>query len=132
MKSTVNSFDEPGLIVCRVCDGGDCCGGLGQLACQYAKSMGFRVIGVDINDSTLSTMKSQDADGAFMSHNTKDYAKEAQTLMYRGPNKSADAAHQIAHLLLSSRGLIMVVGFPAKGVPFNALDAAIETFKVRG
>ena len=35
------------------------CGGLGQLACQYGKAMGYKVLGVDINDKTLEVFKKQ-------------------------------------------------------------------------
>lgn len=37
------------------------CGGLGQIACQYAKAMGYKVIGVDIADNILEVTKTQGA-----------------------------------------------------------------------
>lgn len=37
------------------------CGGLGQIACQYAKAMGYKVIGVDIEDTILEVTKKQGA-----------------------------------------------------------------------
>jgi D-arabinose 1-dehydrogenase-like Zn-dependent alcohol dehydrogenase len=37
------------------------CGGLGQIACQYAKAMGYKVVGVDIDDAILEVTKKQGA-----------------------------------------------------------------------
>ena len=117
------------------------CGGLGQLACQYAKAMGFKVIGVDINDDILATVRAQGADAVFNSRSNKNYVEEAKTLMDRGLNKGADAvavfsaagaAYRSAPPLVKIGGLIMVVGLPDEGVTFNALDIARGTYRVKG
>lgn len=117
------------------------CGGLGQLAVQYGKAMGFKVIGVDINDDILNTVKSQGADAIFNSRTNKNYAEEAKAFMDRGPNKGADAvavfsaasaAYRSAPPLVKLGGIIMVVGLPAEGVTFDALDIARGTYRVKG
>ncbi|KAJ4366151.1 hypothetical protein N0V83_007786 [Neocucurbitaria cava] len=117
------------------------CGGLGQLAVQYAKAMGFKVIGIDINDEILSTVKSQGADAVFNSRTNADYIAEAKLVMDRGPNKGADAvavfsaataAYKSAPPLVKLGGIIMVVGLPAAGVTFDALDIARGTYKIKG
>jgi D-arabinose 1-dehydrogenase-like Zn-dependent alcohol dehydrogenase len=117
------------------------CGGLGQLACQYAKAMGFNVLGVDINDEILNTIKSQGADVVFNSRTNTNYIEEARASMSRGPNKgadavavfsAADAAYRSAPPLVKLGGVIMVVGLPPGGVTFNALDVAIGTYRVKG
>ncbi|ORY15276.1 alcohol dehydrogenase [Clohesyomyces aquaticus] len=117
------------------------CGGLGQLACQYAKAMGFKVIGIDINDDILDTVKSQGADAVFNSRTNKNYVEEAKAVMDRGPNKgadavavfsAADAAYRSAPPLVKLGGIIMVVGLPATGVTFDALDIARGTYRVKG
>jgi D-arabinose 1-dehydrogenase-like Zn-dependent alcohol dehydrogenase len=117
------------------------CGGLGQLACQYAKAMSFRVVCVDINDDILNTVKSQGADAVFNSRTNKNYIEEARAFMVRGPNKgadavavfsAADAAYRSAPPLVKLGGIIMVVGLPAAGVTFNALDIARGTYRVKG
>lgn len=33
------------------------CGGLGQMAVQYAKAMGLKVVGLDVNDAPLAAAK---------------------------------------------------------------------------
>ncbi|KAF2251952.1 alcohol dehydrogenase [Trematosphaeria pertusa] len=117
------------------------CGGLGQLACQYAKAMGFKVIGVDINDEILSMAKAQGADAVFNSRTNKNYAEDAKAFMDRGPNKgadavavfsAADAAYQSAPKLVKLGGIIMVVGLPKNGVTFEALDIARGTYRIKG
>lgn len=117
------------------------CGGLGQLAVQYAKAMGFKVIGVDINDDILETARSQGADATFNSRHNSNYIQEAKALMERGPNKGADAvavfsaataAYESAPPLVKFGGIIMVVGLPPEGVTFNALDIARGTYRVKG
>jgi D-arabinose 1-dehydrogenase-like Zn-dependent alcohol dehydrogenase len=117
------------------------CGGLGQVAVQYAKAMGFKVIGIDINDDILAPTKSQGADAVFNNRSNPNYIEEAKGFMDRGPNKGADAvavfsaataAYQSAPPLVKLGGIIMVVGLPAEGVTFNALDVARGTFRVKG
>ncbi|OCL02303.1 GroES-like protein [Glonium stellatum] len=109
------------------------CGGLGQLATQYAEAMGFKVVGVDINDDVLATV--------FNSCINLNYIEEVRNFMDRGPKKgagavavfsAADAAYRSAPPLVKLGGFIMVVRLPANGVTFNALDIARGTYKVKG
>jgi D-arabinose 1-dehydrogenase-like Zn-dependent alcohol dehydrogenase len=117
------------------------CGGLGQLAVQYAKAMGLKVIGIDINDDILATAKSQGADAVFNSRSNPNYIEEAKGVMDRGPNKGADAvavfsaataAYKSAPPLVKLGGIIMVVGLPVDGVTFDALDIARGTYRIKG
>lgn len=117
------------------------CGGLGQLAVQYAKAMGFKVLGIDINDSILATAKAQGADAVLNSRTNPNYISEAKSIMDRGPNKgadavavfsAADAAYKSAPPLVKLGGIIMVVGLPANGVTFDALDIARGTYRIKG
>jgi len=103
--------------------------------------MGFKVIGIDINDDILSTVNSQGADAVLNSRTNPDYIAEARTIMDRGPNKGADAvavfsaataAYKSAPPLVKLGGIIMVVGLPAAGVTFDALDIARGTYRVKG
>jgi len=103
--------------------------------------MGFKVIGVDINDDILATIKSQGADAVFNSRTNKSFVEEARAFMDRGPNKgadavavfsAADAAYRSAPPLVKLGGIIMVVGLPANGVTFDALDIARGTYRVKG
>jgi len=114
------------------------CGGLGQMATQYAKAMGYRVIGVDISDDVLEVCKKQGADYVFNSRANKKYVEEVRKLTEgRGADtvavfSAADAAYRSARSLVKLGGIIMVVGLPEKGVTFDALDIATGTYKVRG
>jgi len=115
------------------------CGGLGQLATQYAKALGYKVIGVDINDDILAVCKSQGADYVFNSRTNKTYVKEVRKLTHKrlGADtvavfSAADAAYKSARPLLKFGGVLMCVGLPTNGVTFDALDIARGTFKVRG
>ena len=114
------------------------CGGLGQLACQYAKAMGYKVIGIDISDEILAVCKAQGADHVFNSRTNKDYVKQIKELTNgKGVDtvavfSAADAAYQNAPPLVKLGGVILVAGLPEKGVTFNALAIALGTFKVRG
>jgi len=115
------------------------CGGLGQLATQYAKAMGYKVIGVDINDDVLDVCKTQGADHVFNSRSNKNYVQEVRKLTKDGLGadtvavfSAAGAAYRSAPPLLKLGGVLMCVGLPAEGVTFDALDIARGTFKVRG
>jgi D-arabinose 1-dehydrogenase-like Zn-dependent alcohol dehydrogenase len=115
------------------------CGGLGQLATQYAKAMGYKVIGVDISDEILAVCKTQGADYVFNSRTNKSYVEEVRKLTTKGLGadtvavfSAADAAYKSAPPLLKFGGVLMCVGLPLNGVTFNALDIARGTFKVRG
>lgn len=103
--------------------------------------MGFKVLGIDINDSILSTVKAQGADAVLNSRTNPNYIAEAKGIMDRGPNKgadavavfsAADAAYKSAPPLVKLGGIIMVVGLPANGVTFDALDIARGTYRVKG
>jgi D-arabinose 1-dehydrogenase-like Zn-dependent alcohol dehydrogenase len=117
------------------------CGGLGQLAVQYGKAMGFNVIGIDINDDILATAKSQGAVEVFNSRSSQNWASDAKAFMDRGPNKGADAvavfsaaeaAYTSAAQIVKLGGVIMVAGLPPKGATFDALDIARGTYRVKG
>jgi len=114
------------------------CGGLGQLATQYAKAMGYKVIGIDISDEVLAVTKHQGADYVFNSCTNKNYIQEVKDLTGgRGPDtvavfSAASAAYRSAPPLVKLGGVIMVVGLPDDGVTFDALDIARGTYKVRG
>jgi propanol-preferring alcohol dehydrogenase len=88
------------------------CGGLGQLACQYGKAMGFKVLGIDINDKTLEVFKGQGADAVFNSRSNKSYVDELKKLTSGGVHAAAvfsdaDAAYAGAPAIVRLNGLIM-------------------------
>ncbi|CAO2652686.1 Nn.00g020970.m01.CDS01 [Neocucurbitaria sp. VM-36] len=103
--------------------------------------MDFKVIGIDINDIMLSTVKFQGADAVSNSRTNPNYISEPNIFMDRGPNKGADAvavfsaataAYKSAPPLVKLGVLIMVVGLPAAGVTLNSLDIARGTYRIKG
>ncbi len=114
------------------------CGGLGQMAIQFAKAMGFRVAALDVNDDVLREAAKQGADYVFNSRTSATYVEDImQITCGRGADavavlSAADAAYRSAPPLVALGGIIMVVGLPAAGVTFNALDIARGTYRIRG
>jgi D-arabinose 1-dehydrogenase-like Zn-dependent alcohol dehydrogenase len=88
------------------------CGGLGQLASQYAKAMGANVVGIDINDATLEVFKKQGADLTFNSRSNPEYLTELKTATDGGAHavavfSDANAAYASAPSVLRVGGLLM-------------------------
>lgn len=113
------------------------CGGLGQMAIQYAKAMQARVIAVDISDEILANAKAQGADLVFNSRSGKTCQDEILQLTGGGAHavavfSNADAAYASATPLIRIGGILMVVGLPANGVRLDALDVARGTYRVKG
>lgn len=113
------------------------CGGLGQLAIQYGKAMGARVIGIDINDDILQMAKTQGADHVFNSRTNSSYEQEVLKLTDGGAHavavySDASAAYNNAIPLVTVGGILMVVGLPASPLQFGALDIATGKYRVKG
>lgn len=113
------------------------CGGLGQLAVQYGKAMGAKVIALDINDDILQVAKAQGADYVFNSRTHAGYQDEIHRLTDGGADavavySDADAAYASAIPLVTIGGILMVVGLPANPLRFGALDIARGTYRVKG
>lgn len=100
--------------------------------------MGYKVIGVDINDDILAMGKKQGADYTFNSRTNHEYVKEVRNMTGgRGADtvavfSAAEAAYRSAPPLLKLGGVLMIVGLPENGVTLDALDVARGTYKVRG
>lgn len=112
------------------------CGGLGQLATQYAKAMGIHVVGIDINDTILAECKAQGADAVFNSMTNKEYVAEIIKLTGGGVGaaavySNADAAYAGAPQLIKLGGVLMVVGIPHNPLKISAMDLALGKFKVK-
>lgn len=113
------------------------CGGLGQLAIQYGRAMGAKVIALDVNDDVLNVAKAQGADYIFNSRTNKHYQDEILRITDGGAHavavySDADAAYDSAIPLITLGGILMVVGLPANPLRFGALDIARGTYRVKG
>lgn len=112
------------------------CGGLGQLATQYAKAMGVHVVGIDINDTILEQCKAQGADAVFNSLTNKDYVAEVIKLTSGGVNSAAvysnaDAAYAGAPAVIKLGGVLMVVGITHKPLQISSMDLTLGRYRVK-
>ncbi|KAH8651836.1 alcohol dehydrogenase [Tricladium varicosporioides] len=112
------------------------CGGLGQLATQYAKAMGCHVVGIDVNDEVLSQCKAQGADATFNSITDKNYVEELRKLTNGGVKaaavfSNADAAYSGAPPIIRNGGVLMVVGLPKNNLSISSMDLALGRYKVK-
>jgi D-arabinose 1-dehydrogenase-like Zn-dependent alcohol dehydrogenase len=74
--------------------------------------MGFKVLGIDINDETLKVFKGQGGDATFNSRTNKNYVEELKKLTSGGVHAAAvfsdaDAAYAGAPAVVRLNGLIM-------------------------
>lgn len=110
-------------------------GGLGHVAVQYARLMGFHVVGVDIDDAKLAMARSLGAE-LVVNAVTQDPAQEMQRAM-RGvhgvlvtaPSRSAFAQ---ALGMLHKRGTMSLVGLPPGDFALPIFDVVLNAKTVRG
>jgi len=112
------------------------CGGLGQLAIQYGKAMGFKVVGLDINDDTLAQAKELGADLILNSLKNKDYVQQLRTATNGGANAAAvfsasQAAYNSATKILQIEGVLMVIGLPSKPIQFDSLELMKKLYRIK-
>lgn len=111
-------------------------GGLGQLATQYAKAMGAKVLAVDINDATLDVCKAQGADAVFNSKTDQDYVAKIKELTKGGVHAAAvysDAhvAYANAPKIIRVGGTFMAVGIVGKPLEVSAMDLVLGSYRLK-
>jgi len=110
-------------------------GGLGHVAVQYAKAMGFHVVGVDIDDAKLSLARTLGAD-MVLNAATQDPAKELQRAMrgVHGVLVTAVSRSAFAQALgmLHKRGTMSLVGLPPGDFALPIFDVVLNAKTVRG
>lgn len=112
------------------------CGGLGQIATQYAKAMGLRVIGVDIQDGNLEETRKQGADAVFNSKDNPNYVEEIQKLTGGGCSAVAvytnsHRAYQAVPSIIKLGGTLMVIGIPKEQLSVSYMDIVMGRFKIK-
>jgi alcohol dehydrogenase, propanol-preferring len=112
------------------------CGGLGQVATQYAKAMGLKVVGIDIADQNLQETKKQGADAIFNSRTNSDYAAEIKKLTGGGVRAvtvftNSPRAYEGAPSIIGLGGTLMVVGLPADPIPVSTMDLALGRYSIK-
>jgi propanol-preferring alcohol dehydrogenase len=112
------------------------CGGLGQIATQYAKAMGLKVVGIDIADANLEETRKLGADAVFNSKTNPNYTEEVKKLT--GGGCHAVAAYTNANVafpgippLIRLGGTMMVIGIPPKPFEVSAMDLVLGKYKIK-
>ena len=111
------------------------CGGLGQMGIRFAKAMGFKVVGLDINDEVLAEATQAGADVVLNSRNA-NYEEEIRKATNGGADaavvfSAAQAAYDSATKTLKIGGILMVIGLPSKPIQFGALDLMKKLYQIR-
>jgi propanol-preferring alcohol dehydrogenase len=111
-------------------------GGLGHLAVQYAKAMGFHVVGVDISQEKLDLAKKHGADFVV---NGKDSEATQEIKDRTGGGVHgvlvtavAPAAFEQAIDMLRKKGTIAMVGLPPGSINLPIFQMVLNRFTVRG
>jgi len=112
------------------------CGGLGQLAIQYAKAMGFKVIGLDINDEILKNAKAVGADHTFNTVTNKNYIEELKAITGGGADatsvfSASHRAYDSAKQILKVMGVLMVIGLPSSDLQFNPIELMRRAYRIK-
>ncbi|KKB33319.1 Alcohol dehydrogenase [Bacillus thermotolerans] len=110
-------------------------GGLGHVALQYAKAMGFNVIAVDIADEKLELAKSLGADEAV--NGMKEDPVQAIQNLVGGVQASISVAvtkkaFEQAYLSVKRGGTLVVVGLPNDELPIPIFDTVLNGVTVKG
>jgi len=109
--------------------------GLGHLAVQYAKAMGFHVVGVDIDEAKLAMARTLGAD-LVVNAATQDPVREMQRAMrgVHGVLVTAVSRSAFAQALgmLHKRGTLSLVGLPPGDFALPIFDVVLNAKTVRG
>ncbi|KAI9371755.1 chaperonin 10-like protein [Aspergillus egyptiacus] len=111
-------------------------GGLGQLATQYAKAMGYQVIAIDISDKPLEACKEQGADVIINSLKADDYARQVKKMTSGGVHAAAvfsgsAAAYKGAPAVIRVGGTLMVIGISNRPMEVSTFDLAVGSYVIK-
>ena len=110
-------------------------GGLGHVALQYAKAMGFNVVAVDIADEKLELAKRLGADITINGKNTdpaqaiKEQVGGVQAAVSVAVTK---VAFEQAYQSVKRGGTLVVVGLPHDDLPIPIFNTVLNGVTVRG
>lgn len=110
-------------------------GGLGHMAVQYAKAMGFHVVAVDVADEKLQLAQSLGAD-MLVNAATKNPVDEVQKHLRGAHGVLVTAVSRPAFAqavgMLHKRGTMSLVGLPPGGFELPIFDVVLNAKTVRG
>lgn len=98
--------------------------------------MGLKVIGVDINDDVLQSVKDLGADATVNSRTTPNFAEEVKKITGKGAHAAAifsgaQAAYTSSVDLLRTGGLLMVIGIAPKDLQVSAFDLTTGRYRIK-
>ncbi|KAF1955053.1 hypothetical protein CC80DRAFT_357749, partial [Byssothecium circinans] len=103
------------------------------------RQMGYKTIGLDINDSCLEMAKKVGAGAVFNFMMNKNYVDEVKKMIDGKECHAADlssgsnAAYASAPDLLKVGGLLMVIGIALKGLDFiDTFALAMGRYRIKG
>jgi len=110
-------------------------GGLGHMAVQYAKAMGFHVIAVDVTEEKLALARSLGAEVA-LNAATQDVVAEVQKQLRGAHGVLVTAVSRSAFAqgvgMLHKRGTMSLVGLPPGSFELPIFDVVLNAKTVRG
>ena len=107
------------------------------MAVRYAKAMGLKVVGLDVNDDMLDIVKQNGADAVFNTRTNSNYVEDVKKLTGKGLHavavySNASPAYETAQKVLKINGLLMVIGLPDNPIQFAAFPLVANMFRVKG
>ncbi|CCE83016.1 Piso0_002789 [Millerozyma farinosa CBS 7064] len=113
-------------------------GGLGSLAVQYAKAMGYRVVGIDGGKEKGDFVKSLGAEAFIDFTVSKDMVKDVQAATGGGPHGAinvsvSEKAMSQSVQFLRPTGTSVLVGLPANAkIESSVFDAVVKSVSIKG
>jgi propanol-preferring alcohol dehydrogenase len=113
-------------------------GGLGTLAIQYARAMGFRVLGIDAGEIKAALTKRLGAEVFVDFTTTPDIVSEVVKITNGGPHAVINVAAAEKPLELSCRyvrprGTVVLVGLPAHAyVKSEVFSTVVKSISIKG
>lgn len=98
--------------------------------------MGLKVVGIDINDDVLESVKKLGADAVVNSKTTAGFADEVKKITGKGAHASAvfsgsSAAYATAPDVLRTGGLLMVIGIAPKDLQISTFDLTTGRYRIK-
>lgn len=110
-------------------------GGLGHMALQYARAMGFHVIGIDVTDDKLALARELGAD-VVLNAAKQDVVAEVQRQLGGAHGVLVTAVSRSAFAqgvgLLHKRGTMSLVGLPPGAFELPIFDVVLNAKTIRG
>ncbi|MCJ1340820.1 alcohol dehydrogenase [Bachmanniomyces sp. S44760] len=135
-KGLKESGARPGQVVAIVGAGG----GLGSLACQYAKAMGLQVIAIDAGEDKQKMTKDLGAEHFVDFSKSKNVVKDVQAATEDGLGPHAvllvavnEKPFQQAAEYVRSKGTVIMIGMPAGAyVRAPVFESVVRCITIRG